>query len=701
MATMVLSAAGAAVGGPVGGAIGSFLGRQVDRSFSEPGPRLSDLRVPSAQYGDSIPAIVGRMRVAGIVLWASEPVATATVSKNGTGNGSSVSFAYGLSSGRVERVLRIWADGRLIRDAEGQQDVSFEMRLHGGDEDQASDPLIASVQGEDRAPAYRGIAYLVFENFDLSSFGSRLPLLTVEIAERATVTTAEEVISNGLEIAYASGANCHEVVGYALAGDDCGNALVPLQQAFGSRFAYSDASWTLQQSSALHLIPADLWCLQDCRTETTSSDRRAETPTRVSLRYFDPARDFAASERSARLPGAEKLRRVELAAALESNQAKALAFERLAEVTAASSERWLTLPLSYMNICVGDQVGCSKAPAERLRVSQKQVAAGVLRLTLAADAQRISPLTAETSSVASARRLHRAPLSIALVELPISASSREMDVAVLVSGGHDPYQPMLLTIDAGPDQHQLQSAAIASPRGYLDEPLPSGSGNIMERAAVLSVTFERDPYLVSCDEAALLAGANLLCIDGEFLQFATARPLGGNSYLLSHLLRGRFDTAAVTHDRHSAVSLLNPGSFTRFTLPISMVGSRVSARVEGPDATTVETSLTLAGHATRPWAPAHVQSCQRPDGLHLSWVRRCSDGLSWLDGVDAPLGASREAYDLQLTGQHGQIVRMNSSAPSALIDKQSTDTLGRKPWQLELRQLGDFAAGESCTHIIN
>jgi hypothetical protein len=53
--------------------------------------------------------------------------------------------------------------------------------MHRGDEDQEADSLIASKEGgSDDAPAYRGTAYVLFENMPLARFGNRLPQLNFE-----------------------------------------------------------------------------------------------------------------------------------------------------------------------------------------------------------------------------------------------------------------------------------------------------------------------------------------------------------------------------------------------------------------------------------------------------------------------------------------------------------------------------------------
>jgi hypothetical protein len=54
-------------------------------------------------------------------------------------------------------------------------------RLYLGAEDQAPDSLIEAKQGAGNAPAYRGLAYAVFERLALANFGRRLPQLSFEV----------------------------------------------------------------------------------------------------------------------------------------------------------------------------------------------------------------------------------------------------------------------------------------------------------------------------------------------------------------------------------------------------------------------------------------------------------------------------------------------------------------------------------------
>lgn len=202
MASVLLNVVGTAVGGPIGGAIGALLGAAIDSTLiasmsgnggarNVEGARLADLRVMSSTEGGIIPRIFGRMRVGGNVIWATdfrEEVKTTTTSagggKGGGGGGGSVtttnyyyycSFAVALCEGPISGIGRIWADGKPLT----LKDAVY--RVHKGTEDQLPDPLIQSFMGAGKTPAYRGVAYVVFDNLPLETFGNRLPQLSFEV----------------------------------------------------------------------------------------------------------------------------------------------------------------------------------------------------------------------------------------------------------------------------------------------------------------------------------------------------------------------------------------------------------------------------------------------------------------------------------------------------------------------------------------
>lgn len=193
MATLLLSAAGSAIGGllgptgaVLGKALGALAGGVIDRALFGPGGttevgRLADLSVQGSTEGAPVPRVFGRVRIAGEVIWATRfEERSRTESAGAKGGGPKVrtysyfaNFAVGLCEGPIARVGRVWANGKPL-------DLTrVTMRVHDGDEAQDTDSLILARQGA--APAYRGLAYVVFEALPLEAFGNALPQLSFEV----------------------------------------------------------------------------------------------------------------------------------------------------------------------------------------------------------------------------------------------------------------------------------------------------------------------------------------------------------------------------------------------------------------------------------------------------------------------------------------------------------------------------------------
>ncbi|MCC0012896.1 MAG: glycoside hydrolase/phage tail family protein [Rhodobiaceae bacterium] len=201
MAALVLTTAARALAGAVGfggfasaalTAAAGLAGGIIDRSIfgAKPadsvGPRLASLQVTSSTEGAPVPRVYGRMRIGASLIWATrleeETVTTSVSQGKGTrSSASSTTYSYyanialGLSEGEIAHVGRIWADGSEI----DQTQVTF--RVYTGNEDQLPDPLIEAKEGAGYAPAYRGIAYVVFERLPLEVYGNRIPQFTFEV----------------------------------------------------------------------------------------------------------------------------------------------------------------------------------------------------------------------------------------------------------------------------------------------------------------------------------------------------------------------------------------------------------------------------------------------------------------------------------------------------------------------------------------
>lgn len=243
MATLALAAVGAAVGGAllpagisvlgttiagaaIGSQVGALAGAYVDQALfassgqsrTVHGPRLQNLHGTASTEGTPIPRVYGRCRLGGQIIWATDIEEEATTSTQSAGRGKGgarsgrqaasttqvtyayfANFAIALAEGEIAGIGRVWADGQEL-DLAG---ISY--RLYTGSETQSADSLIVAHEGN--APAYRGVAYIVFEHFALAAFGNRIPQHSFEV-HRAVDTLREQirgvvVIPGSGEFAYA------------------------------------------------------------------------------------------------------------------------------------------------------------------------------------------------------------------------------------------------------------------------------------------------------------------------------------------------------------------------------------------------------------------------------------------------------------------------------------------------------------------
>ena len=219
MATIVLSAVGAAVGGSLGGtvaglstavigrAIGATVGKVIDQNILGGGSeaietgRVDRFRLSSAGEGEPLPQVYGRMRLGGQVIWASDFIENVqTTGGGGGGKGAprqpatrtysySINLAVAICEGEITRVGRIWANGEEV----APDDLN--MRIYKGHEDQMPDPTIEAIEGAGTVPAYRGTAYVVFENLDLDRFGNRVPQFSFEVSRPEQLTETDATIA--------------------------------------------------------------------------------------------------------------------------------------------------------------------------------------------------------------------------------------------------------------------------------------------------------------------------------------------------------------------------------------------------------------------------------------------------------------------------------------------------------------------------
>lgn len=195
MANLLIQAAvGAAVNYGIGLIARALAPEQVNQ-----GPRLSKSNMTFASENAVVSRHWGRNRLAGNVIWSTKFLEQkTTTSSGGKGGGGgrvtteefsySVSFAVAFCEGNARTMLgRIYADNELLDLSE----VTY--RFYPGSETQTADTFIETVEGAGNVPAYRGLCYLVFENFPVDKYGRRAPQITAEIIKGPPTVGADDL----------------------------------------------------------------------------------------------------------------------------------------------------------------------------------------------------------------------------------------------------------------------------------------------------------------------------------------------------------------------------------------------------------------------------------------------------------------------------------------------------------------------------
>ncbi|MCE7798641.1 phage tail protein [Sphingobium sufflavum] len=676
MATVVLTAVGSLFG-PVGAAVGALAGQAIDGILFKPagreGPRIVDLRVQTSSFGTQIPRLFGAMRVAGTVIWSTDLMESAETSGGGKGRPSvttyhyAASFAVALSSRPIAGIGRIWADGNLLRGVAGDFKVGIgAFRVHDGAADQPVDPLIAADRGSWLTPAHRGLAYVLFEGLQLADFGNRIPSLTFEIfADEGgvAVPTIASVLAGGGEVALHEGGDMPVVGGYAAAGDSAGEALQPLLDSHDLLLRPMGAAMALTGGAAREMllrIGDDLAMARGEALAGRTVERKPveAVPRRLSVRHYDPARDYQAGIQSAERQGAgAQEAHIDLPATLDAAGAQQRATDllrrrMLGRRTVTMARGWDALALGP-----GDVVALEgQGGGWRVEAVEWEGMAVRLGLTAVPTRPAAMPEVADSGSAVRERDRLTGPTHLMLVETPqpgdVAVDSPQLFAAACGAGGGWRGAAILVRDEAG-GYAPLGSVRRAAVAGVTATALASGTARLFDMASTVEVVLhDGEAVLSSVSDAALMQGGNACLIGEELVQFGSATPVGPGRYRLGRLLRGRrgTETAMGGHGAGEGFLLLDPDRLLPLGNGQAQVGRLIELAAQGlGDATPAEASRIADGRALVPPSPVHLSVAgSAAEGLEVRWVRRSRLGWAWRDGVDAPLGEEQEAYRVEV-----------------------------------------------------
>lgn len=713
MATLMLSTVGTMLGGPVGGMLGTMVGQTIDRQIlgggARKGPRLGDLSVQTSSYGSMIPRIYGRMRVAGTVVWATELREESDLQGDGKSQPETVvysysaSFAVTLSSRRAGRIGRIWADGKLLRGAAGDFKVPVTFRFHEGGEEQAVDPLIASVEGIGRTPAYRGLALAVFEDLGLAEFGNRIPSITFEVIADEVAVAIGTLLSDASEGAIEAG-DVLPVAGYVAHGSDVAVALAPLIDSLAIELTDRDGALRSPVGDVVPVAGRDLGAGDEAVPRLERAQQAAAgLPAELTVTYYDPERDYQAGQARAAVPGAgRRSETIALPMVCGAGEAKAIAEGQLARAWRTRERMTLRLPMRFAGLAPGQRVmveGLGGAwVAERVAIERFVVVA-----TVRPDWTSAALFAADPGRGLPAPDVVAQPTALALFDLPEPETGQPV-LHVAAASPSGSWRPVPLTVSIGGVVSSTQSAAGEAALGTAVTALAEGQAYVLDLRNSVEVRLANpNHWLQSRDDAALAAGSNLAVVGDELVQFGRAEPLGEGRFRLSRLLRARRGTewAMAGHAAGERFAPVDARAFKAIALPVEAIGTEVAVTAHGvgDGDNPVPVVRAANGEAMRPLSVAGLRAGRLAGGgLRARWLRRSRAGFAWLDQVDTGPDPNVTGCRVRVTG--AVIIERELAVDELLLSAAEAEALGAGPISITVWQVGAVGLSRPVSLIV-
>ncbi len=739
MATVILTAAGAAIAGPIGGLIGAVIGQQIDAEiFKGPareGPRLKELNVQTSSYGNTVPAIFGAMRVAGSVIWATDLIENRSKKSGGKGKPANVTYSYSvnmavaLSSRPLSRVGRIWADGNLIRGAAGDFKVPCTFRFYSGHDDQSADPLIASAEGTANTPAFRGIAYAMFEGLQLADFGNRIPSLTFEIFERdaqVPVIDIARAASRGLIIS-----NSDEAVdGYALEGGDGRAGLSSLLATvpvllrsngdtlqMNNYWQQSGTSTSISISTRVKIISRQ----DNARYAPPEQYRlhKGAAPGSLSVRHYDPAREYQIGiQRSSRADTGRPSVQIELPATLIANAARRLADLQLLQMQRTQRGWSGHIAISADILRAGDWIteeagyGSEHGSGGSVAVDTWQITE-IEHLGLVSRIAARQAIMANPQSIAGAESGRSLPADdfvigatqIVALDLPalLAVDPQKAQIAIVAAGNNKAWRSAALSLNTNGSLTPAGSTAAPAIIGFTQNGLVSHSPWLTDNSNQIIVKLAHDDMQLPAGPGnPLSSDAPYIWLAGEILRYGLAQYLGDARYRISRLVRGSNGTEAYisAHQIGDRFVLLEQGTLRLLDDISTAAGQQIVIEAAGiGDNTPATAQLNVAALAIKPLAPVHGRAVLMINGdIVLSWVRRARIDFGWQDGVDQPLAEDYEQYTVSIWSGTLQLAVIDTPRNDAILSAAtiaSWNIGSANNLQYRVKQIGKFAQSDA------
>jgi hypothetical protein len=732
MAELALGLAGAAVAGIPGVGVTALTGFQIGATigsllYPPTGPRLDrgrvdEVRIQGAAQGSPIAMVFGRNRVAGTVIWTTGVTERSRRRRQGGKGGGggqsareysySVSLAVAICEGPLQRVRRIWANEQVVYDwRTGTQPTIASwlnpdrIRVYLGTQTSA-DPAIEAQEGAGAVPAFKGIAYAVFEEFPLAEVGNQVPSFSFEVE-----SAHADLEAAMLDVARRAGLEPNDCDFSELAGMPTRGLVVSARTEAArimDTFARANLFDIVESGGVLRAVRRtgvpvaeipreDIGAGSDSNApphvETVRAEE-SELPRELTVAYQSERADFQQWTQTARriVRYSDNQEQESFPMALGDEYARYLADALLMERWASRARHTFSVGWKHLALEPGDVVRIPDEGGGQRSVRITETSIGLLaqiEVTAVDDDPSIYadpglPAALPGEGGEGVQAAQAAELAVIETNAPFDELAGAPQIGIAAGRSAPGWRGGV-----------VQTSPRLARRGYrpLRQIAEFESGSTFGRtvsggAGILGIGGPVHELLGGIDTAntvrvELVGGElesctidemvreerNLCAIGEEILQFATAAPLGGGVYELSTFIRFRRGTdylysralfGQAVHGSGETFVMFDEGA-RAYEYDPRHIGQThqfrliEAARDYGGGMPPYGNAIQLRGLARRPYGPCQLawegDRSAGPAPVRLSWVRRVRTGGDLQDYADAPLDEAAEAYVVEVWSQ--------------------------------------------------
>lgn len=722
----VLGGVGAVVGAVVGGPVGAIQGFSIGYSvggvvegpekikLKEEGYRLSDLSniQSTSAYGYPIPKLFGRNRVSSQLIWSSgikETLHTETSTvEQGKGGGVkttteltyytySVDAAFALGKGTVVGIRKIWADAQLIYNVAEDADtdtlaaslaLAETFSFYTGSETQLANSLIQSYEGVNATPAFRGISYIVFSDFQLASYGNRIPQLSFEIVENGTISgdnivpakrslssTLIDIITDNtvlteddLDVSLLT----DELIGYKIEDfSPAINSIMELLTVFMVDMIESDfkLKFIKRGNDAEVIILEDDLCAyedtgntEDLEPVIINRQKESELPKKVSITYFNSEKKYEVNEQHVNRLTVNTVKENNLSfpVVLSDTEAIQLAEKILYASWVGRTSYDFILSYEYLKLEPGSVIQIIvNSLTYNIRILSMEVGyPGLIKVSAVAEDKNayVSNSVGISAEAVTETIIVESETISNFMDTPlIQDTDNSPGIYIAACGETVNWKGCVIyqSQDGGFNYSESGKISVPATMGMATTKLGSASSAVWDESNTVDIELYRGT-LESKSEALVLNGNNLCLLGDELILFKNAELLSANNYRLSGLIRGWKGTeyAIPLHAIDERFVYLLPGTYFRAYLPLESVGIEYIYKVVSIGksiADAIPFSFTNSAKGLRPLTPVHIKGERDIDGnITISWIRRNRLDGEWRDYIDVPMSETSEAYKVDI-----------------------------------------------------